>query len=187
MLLTALTVSLAALAPPTNGAFLGHDLQPTALQARDCNGETTALFCYTPGNGTPQNVDPDDVAFIAKYLRSYGRQVKPGRFFTMNAKDTAVCGEWTVYSHRSALVSIKHIDDAVDSSVLFEDIATAIDGGEKAAPEQQSLALLGCGTNGGALGVRANASNPAYDAAAYVAAGYKTTGLLVKVVSSVAE
>ncbi|KAG7289221.1 hypothetical protein NEMBOFW57_005586 [Staphylotrichum longicolle] len=159
-----------------------HGAATAPLQARDCNGETAALYCYTEANGTPQNVDLADVNFIAKYLRSYGRQIKPGRFFTMNANDTQGCGEWSVYARRNTLVTIKHINDTIDSSVLFEDIATAIDGGEKATPEQQQKALLGCGVDGGAFGVQANLSNPAYSAASYLAAGYKTSGLLVKVV-----
>ncbi|OIW26604.1 hypothetical protein CONLIGDRAFT_581467, partial [Coniochaeta ligniaria NRRL 30616] len=113
-----------------------------------------------------------------------GRQIKPGRFFTMNANDTQGCGEWSVYSHRSTLVTVKHIDDTTDSSVLFEDIASAIDGGEEATTEQQQSFLLGCGTDGGTIGVQANVSNPAYWASSYVASGYKTSGLLVKVVSN---
>ncbi|KAK4040086.1 hypothetical protein C8A01DRAFT_46491 [Parachaetomium inaequale] len=156
-------LSIAALAGPA-----------APLQPRNCDGETAALFCYTEAKGTPQNINVADVVFAAKYLRSYGRQIKPGRFFTMNANDTKGCGEWSVYTRRSALVTIKHIDDTVDSSVLFEDIATAIDGGEKATPEEQLKTLLGCGTDGGAFGVQANLSNPAYT----------DYGLLVKVVSS---
>ena len=187
MIPTVVALAISALASPISAAVLGHELKETPLQARDCNGETAALFCYTEANGASQNVDLTDVLFIAKYLRSYGRQIKPGRLFTMNAKDTPGCGEWSVYSHRSALVTVKHINDTIDSSVLFEDIATAIDGGEKATPEQQQLALLGCGTNGGAFGVPANTSNPAYSAASYVSAGYKATGLLVKVVSGTVE
>ncbi|KAK4156925.1 hypothetical protein C8A00DRAFT_30128 [Chaetomidium leptoderma] len=182
-----ITLSIAALAGPVSAAVLGPNLKVAPLQARDCNGETAALFCYTEVNGAPQKVNVTDVAFIAKYLRAYGRQIKPGRFFTMNAADTQGCGEWSAYSHRSTLVTIKHINDTVDSSVLFEDIATAIDGGEKATPEQQQQqknALLGCGTDGGAFGVQANLSNPAYSAESYVAAGYSMSGLLVKVVSS---
>jgi hypothetical protein len=179
-----IALSIAALPGPASTAVLGHGLKTAPLQARDCNGETTALFCYTEGNGTPQNVNVNDVEFIAKYLRSYGRQIKPGRFFTMNANDTQGCGEWSVYSRRSALVTIKHINDTVNSSVLFEDIAATIDGGENPTPEQRQKALLGCGTNGGAFAVQANLTNPAYSAASYVAAGYKTSGLLVKVVSN---
>jgi hypothetical protein len=179
-----IALSIAGLPGSASAAVLGHGINTTPLQARDCNGETTALFCYSEDNGIPQNVNISDVEFIAKYLRSYGRQIKPGRFFTMNANDTQGCGEWSVYSRRSALVTIKHIDDTVDSSVLFEDIAATIDGGENATPEQRQKALIGCGTAGGAFAVQANLSNPAYLAASYVAAGYKTSGLLVKVVSN---
>jgi len=184
MLPKLITLSIVALPCTVHAAVLGSDLTTAPLQARDCNGETAALFCYTEANGTPQNVDVADVNFIAKYLRSYGRQIKPGRFFTMNANDTQGCGEWSVYSRRNTLVTIKHIDDTIDSSVLFEDIATAIDGGERATPEEQQKALLGCGVDGGASGVQANLTNPAYSAESYVAAGYKSSGLLVKVVTN---
>src|SRR5690349_4747707 len=89
-------------------AAVRTNLKTAPLQTRDCNGETAALFCYTEANGNPQNVDLADVNFIAKYLRSYGRQIKPGRFFTMNANDTQGCGEWSVYARRNTLVTIKH-------------------------------------------------------------------------------
>jgi hypothetical protein len=182
MLLKCLALAITVLTVPVGAAVLGYDLRTAPLHARTCDGETAALFCYNATNGTPQNIDVADVAFIAKYLRSYGRQIRPGRFFTMNANDTQDCGEWSVYARRGTLVAIKHINDTIDSSVLFEDVATTIDGGENATPEQQQNALLGCGTDGGAYGVQANLSNPAYSAASYVAAGYKTSGLLVKVV-----
>ncbi|KAK4120225.1 hypothetical protein N657DRAFT_683808 [Parathielavia appendiculata] len=100
----------------------------------------TDLFCYTDDNGIPQNV-------------------KPGRFFTMNAIGTKGCGEWSVYARRSTLVAVKHIDDTVDSSVLLRDIATAIDGGENATPEQQQKALVGRETYGGAFAAQANLMN----------------------------
>ncbi len=176
--------TIAGLASSVSTAALGHDLEGTALRARSCDSETESLLCYTGAKGMSQDVTVADVTFIAKYLRAYGRQTKPGRFFTMNAKDTQGCGEWTVYSRRSTLVTIKHIDDRIDSSVLFEDIATTIDGGEKATAEEQLNFLLGCGTDGGAFTVQANLTNPAYADAAYVGAGYKTGGLLVKVVKN---
>lgn len=105
----------------------------------------------------------------------------------MLAKDTRGCGEWSVYSYGTTLVTIKHIDDKIDSSVLFEGIATTIDGGENATPEQQKKFLIGCSTDGGAYAVQANLSSLAYTDAAYVAAGYKSTGLLVKVVANITE
>lgn len=184
MLPQLVAVGIVALAGPTRAVVVGRDLQITPLKAHECYGETPELFCYTEGNGMPQNITVADLVYTAKYLRSYGRQIKPGRFFTMNANDTQGCGEWSLYTRKSTLVTIKHINDTLDSSVLFEDIATAIDGGEKATSEQQKAALLGCGTDGGAFGVQANLSNPAYAAASYVASGYKPTGLLVKVVNS---
>lgn len=168
-----------------NSLVVGTDLELSSLSIRDCNGETTDLFCYTADNGIPQNVNTSDVQFIANYLRSYDCQIKPGRFFTMLSADTQGCGEWSVYTRKTALATIKHIDDTVDSSILFEDIATAIDGGEKATPEQQAAALLGCGADGGSFAIQANLTNAAaYSSATYIASGYKTTGLLLKIVAS---
>ena len=184
MLSKLVTLTIMVLAGQASAAVMGTDIETTALQTHICWGETTDRFCYTEANGTPQNVNVSDVIFIAKYLRSYGRQSKPGRFFTMRSNDTKDCGEWTAYSHGSALVAVKHITDTIDSSVLYEDLATTIDGGEKATPEEQKKALLGCGTDGGAVGVQVNSTNPAYKAASYISAGYKTSGLLLKVVTN---
>lgn len=64
-------------------AGLAAHSQASVLKARACDGETTKLFCYTPGNGESQSVDTTRVAAAAKYLRAYGRQVSVGRRFTM--------------------------------------------------------------------------------------------------------
>ncbi|KAK4154114.1 hypothetical protein C8A00DRAFT_33139 [Chaetomidium leptoderma] len=62
----------------------------------------------------------------------------------------------------------------IDSSLLFEDNATTIDGGENADPEQQR----------GTLKLQANLSNSTYSATSYVAASSMTNGPLVKFVSN---
>jgi len=146
--------------------------------------ETPARLCYTAPDNIPQDVDLSDVQFIASYLRAYGAQTRAGRLFNMAAADAPDCGEWLLYSSGTASVFAKHINNTVNSSVLFADIATTIDGGPNATPEQQQAAsLLGCATDGGSLGVAVNATHPTYSGSTYPA-GYVTEGILIKVVSS---
>ncbi|ATY66573.1 hypothetical protein A9K55_001053 [Cordyceps militaris] len=159
----------------------GAVASPLTLAPRTCYpNENDKQLCYRPPNGDPQGVDIKDVQFIATYLRNYGAQTRAGRLFNMAAKDTSGCGEWQVYAHGTAQAVAKHIDPSVDTSVLFADIATTIDGGANATPAQQAAALIGCGTDGGSLGVAVNASNPAYSGSTYPK-GYVTKGIVVKI------
>ena len=42
------------------------------LLPRECYaGEAKTLFCYKPGQGTPQNIDLNDVAVAASALREW--------------------------------------------------------------------------------------------------------------------
>lgn len=102
----------------------------------------------------------------------------------MDVADTPACGEWTLYTHKTVLVTAKHIDMAHNSSVLFEDIATTIDGGVDATANQTAAALLGCGKDGGSMGVLVNATNPTYNSTAYEKLSAVAGGILIKVVSS---
>ncbi|KAI0205631.1 hypothetical protein F4808DRAFT_409740 [Astrocystis sublimbata] len=145
--------------------------------------ETPERLCYTAPDNIPQDVLVEDVQFIADYLRAYGAQIRTGRLFSMAASDAPDCGEWLVYAHGTAQAFAKHIDNTVDSSVLFADIATTIDGGANADETQQAAALLGCGTDGGSLGVTVNATNPTYSGSTYPA-GYVTEGIIIKIVAS---
>jgi hypothetical protein len=154
------------------------------LAPRTCyETETPSQLCYTAPNNVPQEVLLEDVLFIASYLRSYGAQVRTGRLFNMAAADAPDCGEWLVYAHGTAQAFAKHIDNTVDTSVLFADIATTIDGGPNANSTQQAAALIGCGTDGGSLGVLVNAASPTYSGSTYPA-GYVTSGILIKIVAS---
>ncbi|KAJ3491614.1 hypothetical protein NLG97_g5560 [Lecanicillium saksenae] len=117
-------------------------------------------LCYRAPDNDPQGVDVKDVQFIASYLRAYGAGTRAGRLFSMAAKDTPDCAD-----------------------VLFADIATTIDGGPNATPEQQAAALIGCASDGGSLGVAVNASNPTYKGSTYPK-GYVTKGILVKIVAT---
>ncbi|KAF9873207.1 hypothetical protein CkaCkLH20_09370 [Colletotrichum karsti] len=145
--------------------------------------ETPSQLCYTAPDNVPQDVVLDDVLFIAAYLRSYGAQVRTGRLFNMAASDAPDCGEWLLYAHGTAQAFAKHIDNTVNSSVLFADIATTIDGGVNANSTQQAAALIGCGTDGGSEGVIVNTANPTYSGSTYPA-GYVTSGIIVKIVAS---
>jgi hypothetical protein len=46
---------------------------------RVCYDQTELLYCYNGEWDTPQEVDPADVAYIAGYLRAYGRETRTGR------------------------------------------------------------------------------------------------------------
>lgn len=103
----------------------------------------------------------------------------------MTAADASDCAEWSLYSHGTVLVTAKHINSSLDSSVLFSDIANTIDGGAGATAAEQAAAIIGCGTTGGALGVQYNPANVQYNSSlsAYPV-GYTLNGILIKVVSS---
>lgn len=177
------------LAPLTSllAATLASPTPSSSLSPRACYaGETAKLFCYTPPNGDPQGVVEEDVAYVASYLRSYGGQTRLGRLFSMSAADAPDCGEWSVYSHGTALAVAKKINNTINASVLFADIATTIDGGGvNATPESKANSILyGCGDAGGSLGVRVNASAPIYKSASSYPAGYVPDGIVIKIVWS---
>lgn len=158
-----------------------HSQAASVLKPRSCDGETTKLFCYTSGNGVSQGVNTTDIAYIANYLRSVGRRSKAGELWTMKAADSQFCGEWVAYTRGGTQVAIKHIDDTIDSSVLYADIANTIDGGEKATAAQKAAAIISCGPDGGTMGVQVNATHPMYTSTTYTKAGLSPNGLLVKV------
>ncbi len=152
--------------------------------ARVCYAsEKPSQLCYTAPNNVPQDVLVEDAKFIASYLRSYGAQTRAGRLFNMAAADAPDCGEWLLYAYGTAQAFAKHIDNKVDSSVLFADIATTIDGGANANSTQQAAALVGCGTDGGSLGVLVNTTHPTYSGSTYPK-GYVTSGIIIKIVAS---
>lgn len=69
-----------------------------------------------------------------------------------------------------------------DSSVLFEEIANTIDGGVGFIKRQ---GLWECGQDGGSYGVQVNTTAAAYTTPAYIAAGYKPSGIIVKIVANI--
>ncbi|RWA10635.1 hypothetical protein EKO27_g4494 [Xylaria grammica] len=167
-----------------SGAIAAPRALSGSIASRACyESETPSLLCYTAPDNVPQDVLIEDVTFIASYLRAYGAQVRTGRLFSMAAADAPDCGEWLLYAHGTAQAFAKHIDNTVNSSVLFADIATTIDGGANANSTQKAAALIGCGTDGGSLGVLVNTTHPTYAGSTYPA-GYVTTGILIKIVAS---
>ncbi|XWW93882.1 hypothetical protein V2A60_001821 [Cordyceps javanica] len=71
-----------------------------------------------------------------------------------------------------------------NSAVLFEDIANAIDGGEKATDADKKKAIVGCLSAGGAVGVTPNLEKPIYSSGKYKADKLTPEGILIKVVSN---
>ncbi|OIW25391.1 hypothetical protein CONLIGDRAFT_685237 [Coniochaeta ligniaria NRRL 30616] len=166
-------ISLTAL---STSLLLSHLTSASVASEETCySSEGGSLLCYRSPSGEPQTVDVANVSYIAAYLRRYGRTnpCKPG-FYTMLAQDTADCAEWTLYTRGSALALAKHVDPAVNTSVLFDDMATTIDGGgDTATDAQKRAAIIGCLSDDGSLGVVVNATNPAYVTEEYVASGYQ--------------
>lgn len=180
-----ISIPLASFLMASTAAAAISKVLPGPLAIQTCyDNETPDLHCYTGSDDTPQNVTIADVNYIAAYLRSYGRQVKEGRFFTQTTENAPDCAEWTLYARKSALAVAKHIDSSKSSSVLFEDIATTIDGGPSATEPQKQAAVVGCLAAGGSLGVKVNTANPAYHTDKYTKAGYSWDGILIKVVGN---
>lgn len=154
-----------------------QDAAPRAL----CS-EGVERVCYGIGNGgTPQALDPDDVAYAASYLRYVGQQ-NTGADARWTIPAEAECSEWglPVEGGGTVLTLVKHVEPAVTTSVLYEDLANTIDGGEDGANATQ--ALVQCGVNGGQLGVFIDAANPAYNTAEYMASGAEPRGMIIKLV-----
>ncbi|KAG5931685.1 hypothetical protein E4U53_001651 [Claviceps sorghi] len=149
---------------------------PPFTPRRSPCGETTERICYGVDGGHPQGLKVDDVKYVADYLRHVGESNDgAAQFWNMPAGPD--CAEWTlpVPGAGSVLALAKHIDPAVNSSVLYEDLARAVDGGDEAL-------LGGCGADGGQVGVEANLLDPLYHTKEYVASGAVPRGVLVKLV-----
>lgn len=71
-----------------------------------------------------------------------------------------------------------------NSSILYEDIANAIDGGANTPADKKNDFLIGCGTNGGQVRVKANLNNPLYSTPEYKASGAKPEDIILKLVKS---
>ncbi|RDA88241.1 hypothetical protein CP532_0351 [Ophiocordyceps camponoti-leonardi (nom. inval.)] len=152
------------------------------LQARGVCGETSRLVCYNEG---PQGLDLEDVKYAARFLRKIARDGDSPRW-TMSTDNDLDCAEWTmnIPGSGSVLVLTKQINARIVSSVLYEDIANTIDGGEGASDADRGNSLLACGSNGGQLGVKVNRQNPAYQTAEFRERRLRSSGIIVKLVKN---
>ncbi|OTA97429.1 hypothetical protein M434DRAFT_7907 [Hypoxylon sp. CO27-5] len=159
-----------------------HNL-PAALVRRSC-GETAALVCYgVDGQGTSQDLDLDDISYVAGYLRYLADTAGGSPLWTMPPEFD--CSEWSlpVFGAGTVLALAKHINPRTNSSVTYYDIARTIDGGADATPDQVAGSLLGkCGTNGGEVAVNVDTTDPAYSTPEYIASGAKPRDIIVKLV-----
>lgn len=122
--------------------------------------------------------------YVAEYLRYLNDQNQgKDKFWTMpKAID---CAEWSlpVPNAGTVLALAKHINNRQTSSILYEDLAAAIDAGKNSADKGQNE-LLGCGKNGGQMGAKANTSNPLYNTDEYKNSGAKPDGIIIKLVKA---
>ncbi|KAK7432070.1 hypothetical protein QQZ08_001360 [Neonectria magnoliae] len=154
----------------------------TGAVSAECHGEKPTLHCYNGPDDNPQDLTVEDITYIGNYLRAYGLEVEGGRYFTMTAKHAPDCAEWVLFTHGSVIALAKHIDPKKDSSVLFEDIANTIDGGQQR--DEVGPALIQCLADGGSAGVIFNGSNSAYEGKEYRENGYTPEGILIKLVNA---
>lgn len=159
--LTSLLVAAASLVGASPAA-------PATLQSRQSCVEGKNKICYGVDGGTSQKIDPEELQYLASYLRFVG-QSNSGMSAFYQMPTAATCQEWSLTLPEGATILIlaKHIAPFVKSAVLYADIANTIDGGEGATDAQRQAALLGCAQNGGQMGVAVNTSNPAYTSAEF--------------------
>ena len=145
-------------------------------------GDRVAKTCYGSPNGGPQNLVVDDIVSAAVYLRSYGRSTSPPRFLTIPALGPDNCTFAVLYTYGTVAVKLKHYNFTETTSVLFEDIANAIDGGETPTATSLERSVISCGWKGGSIGVTANATRPEYHSPEFLASRAITDGFVVGLV-----
>lgn len=155
------------------------------IKARECLfPEPSTQICYAAPDATPQNLNPLEVDFVARYLRSYQAQnVKDGLspFWKMPLPDADNCGEWQVTVKGGTWVLAKLVGSNA-AAVTFNDIANTIDGGTGASAEQQEASLFNCGTDGGQQGVIVNGTDPLYESDEFVNGKFTNDGIIIKLV-----
>lgn len=155
-----------------------------ALSPRGSCNEGLQKLCYGVNGGVSQDVDPGDVQFAADYLRHAGKtSTGADKFWTMPKNFD--CPEWTMpVEGGSLLVVAKHNTARYASSILYEDFADAIDGGENAGEGEREKALGGCGRHGGQIGVVADTGNKLYKTDEYRKTGARPEGIVMKIVKA---
>ncbi|KAL7628810.1 hypothetical protein AAE478_000325 [Parahypoxylon ruwenzoriense] len=136
-------------------------------------GETAAKVCYGVDGGEPQDILIDDVQYVADYLRYLGEDNSGLNAMWTMPVEGFECQEWLlpVPAAGTVLPLAKHINPRINSSVLYTDMADTIEN-----------SLLGCGTNGGMVGVATDATNEAYNTEEYKATKAKPEGIIIKLV-----
>lgn len=155
---------------------------PHALARRSC-GETAALVCYGTDGGMAQELDVDDIAYAAAYLRYLADSDGGDPLWTMPPEFD--CSEWTLplFGAATVMALAKHINPRTNSSVTYYDLARTIDGGTDPTDDELAASLLGsCGAGGGEVAVTVDATDPAYLTDEYVASGAKPQDIIVKLV-----
>ncbi|PFH57315.1 hypothetical protein XA68_15228 [Ophiocordyceps unilateralis] len=149
---------------------------PSLFSRATC--EPVGRKCYEAAS---HQLDPKDIQYVASYLRYHAKK-KPGNMFTMFSGFE--CDEWTIQvpGAGSVLTLAKHVNPRFTTSVLMEDIANTIDGGENVSEDEKKSSLIGCAQHGGSLGVKVNRTNPAYNTDEFKATEAKLDGIIIKLV-----
>lgn len=147
------------------------------LAADGSCGEGVQKICYGVSGGESQNLDPDDVQYVAEYLRFLSDQNKGADKF-WNMPKGLDCPEWglPVPDSGTVLALAKHNNGRLSTSILYADLAAAID---KTADNLKS-----CGKNGGQIGVVPNKNNPLYSTDDYKKSGVTPDGIVLKLVKA---
>lgn len=169
-------------------ALFGVSYASVAFPRGQC-GETAQKICFGQNGGESQHVDLEDVKYVADVLRYISDNNQGAAKFWNMPKAIGDCAEWSlpVTDAGTVLALAKHISPRTNSSILYEDLARAIDGGASATPEEAKNSIYGCGTNGGMMGVTANLSNPLYNTPEYKNSGAKPEGIIIKIVRAPAK
>ena len=89
----------------------------------------------------------------------------------------------TLYKIGTVRVVAKHTSSTNTTSVLFEDFANAIDGGESPTTESLAKSVISCDWKGGQISVSASATRPEYHTQEFLASGASTEGMVVMIIN----
>lgn len=181
LLLPFLGLTAAASIPKTS-PFHRDQTVPLSLLAKRSCGETAPQVCYGVDGGESQNIDPEDIAYAAAFLR-YQADTNDNPIWNMPSEFD--CSEWTLplAGAGTVLALAKHINPRTNSGVTYTDLARTIDGGADATDEQRAASLLGaCAKNGGQMGVTVDLTDAAYNTTEYLASGMKPKDIIIKLV-----
>ncbi len=155
------------------------------LEARQSCGEGMQHICYGAPDSQAQGIDPDDLLYLVDSIRhDASKDPSTPAFFNMPPNSKHQCEEWTIATEGTVLVLAKHTSAQLNTTVLYQDIANTLDGGPNATAEQKKASILGCGKNGGQVGLVYDKNNAAYNSEAYKAWKATPSGLVIKVVHS---